>query len=136
MKKSSVKKTLILGDSEIKNVDGWRLNRRMKSIVSVHSISGATTKAMKHNVMGCLEDESSDTILLETILEVKTVEKIASSIINVAVSAKNKKKYVSGLTVRNDTYDRKGKEVTVILKKKCDDKNLSFIDNGNINHVC
>ena len=91
LKKSSVKKTLILGDSEIKNVDGWRLNRRMKSIVSVHSISGATTKAMKHNVMGCLEDESSDTILLETILEVKTVEQIASSIINVAVSAKNKK---------------------------------------------
>ena len=86
--------------------------------------------------MGCLEDESSETILLETILEVKTVEKIACSIINVAVSAKNKKKYVSGLTVRNDTYDWKGKEVNVILKKKCDDKSLSFIDNGNINHVC
>ena len=47
LKKSSVKKTLILGDSEIKNVDGWRLNRRMKSIVSVRSISGATTKTMK-----------------------------------------------------------------------------------------
>ena len=41
--------------------------------------------------------------------------------------------YVSGLTVRNDKYYRKGKEINVILKKKCNDKNLSFIDNGNIN---
>ena len=38
--------------------------------------------------------------------------------------------YVSGLIVRNDKYDRKGKEVNVILKKKINDKNLSFIDNG------
>ena len=44
--------------------------------------------------------------------------------------------FISGLTVRNDKYDRKRKEVNVILKKKCNDKNLSFIGNGNINHVC
>ena len=36
----------------------------MKSIASVYSIPGATTKAMKHHVMGCLEDGSPDTILL------------------------------------------------------------------------
>ena len=41
--------------------------------------------------------------------------------------------YVSGLAVRNDKYDRNGEEVNEILKKKCNDKNLSFIDNGNIN---
>ena len=41
--------------------------------------------------------------------------------------------HVSGSTVRNDKYDRKGKEVDVILKKKLNDKNLSFIDNVNIN---
>ena len=41
--------------------------------------------------------------------------------------------YVSGLIVRNDKYDRKGKKVNVILKKKINDKNLSFINNGNIN---
>ena len=38
--------------------------------------------------------------------------------------------------MRKDKYDRKEKEVNVILKKKCNDKNLSFIGNGNINHVC
>ena len=40
---------------------------------------------------------------------------------------------VSGLTVRNDKHDRKEKEVNVILKKKCYDKNLNFVDNRNIN---
>ena len=64
----------------------------------------------------------------------ESAEKVASNIINVAVSAKNKKNaiYVSGLTVTNDKYDRKGK-VNNIQKKKCNDKNNSFIDNGNIN---
>ena len=40
---------------------------------------------------------------------------------------------VSGLTVRNNKYARKGKEANVILKKKCNDKNLAFVDNGNLN---
>ena len=35
--------------------------------------------------------------------------------------------------MRNDKYDKNGKEVNVILQKKCNEKNLSFIDNGNIN---
>ena len=44
------------------------------------------------------------------------------------LSAKNKRNtvYVSELTVRNSKYDRKRKEVNAILKKKYDDKNLSF----------
>ena len=34
LKNSTVKKTSILGDSIIKNIDGSRLNRRINSIVS------------------------------------------------------------------------------------------------------
>ena len=67
----------------------------MKSIVSVRSISGATTKAMKHHVMRCLEDESPDAILLhhETndLRSEESSERIASNIINVALSAKKQK---------------------------------------------
>ena len=40
---------------------------------------------------------------------------------------------VSGLRVRNNKYDRKVKEANVILKKKCNDKNLTFVDKGNKN---
>ena len=94
MKKSVIKKTLILGDSIIKNFDGWRLNRRMNSVVSVRSISGAITKAMKHDVMGYLEDESPDMILLhhETndLVSEESTEKIASNVINVAFLLKIK----------------------------------------------
>ena len=73
---------------------------------------------MKHHVMGWLEDESPDTLLLHYVTidsrSQELVEKIASDIINVALPAKNKKNtvYVSGLTVRNDKYDRKGKEIS------------------------
>ena len=91
---------------------------------------------MKHHVMGSLEDEFPDTILLHheanDLRSEESAEKIASNIINVALPAKNKKNtvYVLGLTVSNNKYDRKGKDVNVILKKKCNNKNLNFFDNG------
>ena len=98
MKNSTVKKTLILGDSIIKNMDGWRLNRRIKSIVSVRSFSSATTKAIKHHVMGCLKEGSSDTILLHhgtnDLKSEESAEKISSNIVNVALSAEIKKNTV------------------------------------------
>ena len=53
------KKTLIVGDLILKNIDGWRFNKRMKSSVAVKSIPGATTKGMKHHIKGCLEGNSS-----------------------------------------------------------------------------
>ena len=58
-------------------------------------IFGATKKAMKHHVMGCLEDGSLGTILLHhgtnDLRSEESAEKIASNIINVTLSAKNKK---------------------------------------------
>ena len=92
---------------------------------------------MKHHIMECLEDGPPDTILLHhgtnDLRSEEPAEKIASNIINVVFSAKNKNTvYVSGLIVRNDKH-RMGKEVNVVLKKKCNNKNLSLIDNRNIN---
>ena len=93
MKNSVVKKTKILGDSIIKNVDHWRLNRRMKPIVLIYSISGAITKAVTHHVIGCLQDKSPDTMLLHhgtnDLRNEESAKKIASNIINVALSGKN-----------------------------------------------
>ena len=92
---------------------------------------------MKHHIMECLEDGPPDTIPLHhgtnDLRSEEPAEKIASNIINVVFSAKNKNTvYVSGLIVRNDKH-RMGKEVNVVLKKKCNNKNLSLIDNRNIN---
>ena len=53
------KKTLIVEDLILKNIDGLRFNKRMKSSVAVRSIPGATIKGMKHHIKGCLEGNSS-----------------------------------------------------------------------------
>ena len=58
------KKTLIVGDSIVKNIEGWRLSKRMKSSVPVKSIPGATTKGMKHHIKESLEGNSPDSIIL------------------------------------------------------------------------
>ena len=48
----------------VKHVEGWRLNKRIKSTVSVRCIPRATTNAMKHHLKGCLEDSSPDKTIL------------------------------------------------------------------------
>ena len=58
------KKALIKGDSIVKNIERWRLSKRMKSFVAVKSIPGATTKGMKYHIKGCLEDNFPDSIIL------------------------------------------------------------------------
>ena len=61
---TNLKKTLIVGDSIVKNIEGWRLNKRIKFSVAVKSIPGATTKGIKYHIKGCLEDNSLDSIIL------------------------------------------------------------------------
>ena len=41
--------------------------------------------------------------------------------------------FVSGLTVRNDRLNDKGKIVNSLLKRRCDKEKIFFIDNTNIN---
>ena len=63
-KENVKKKTLIVGDSIVKHIDGWCLNKRMRSTVSIRSIPGAKTKGMIDHVKGCLEDTSPAFIIL------------------------------------------------------------------------
>ena len=133
------KKTLILGDSIVKNIEEWRLNKRMKSSVAVKSISSATTKGMKHHMKGCLEDNSPDSIILHVgtrnLKNKESVEDIDNDIMDVEISTRNEKTnvFVSGLTVRIDRLNNKGKNVNSLLKRKCDEEKTSFDDNTNVN---
>ena len=136
---TSQKKTLILGDSIVKNIEVWRLNKRMKSSVAVKSIPGVTTKGMKHHMKGCLEDNSPDLIILHVgtrnLKNKESVEDIDNDIMDVETSIKNEKTnvFVSGLTIRIDRLNKKGKNVNSLLKRKCDEEKTSFDDNTNIN---
>ena len=133
------KKTLIVGDLIVKNVKGWRLNKRMKSSVAVKSIPGSTEKGMKHHIKGCLEDNSPYSIILHVgtnnLKNKESAEDIANDIMDVAIFIWNKKTnvYVSGLTVRNDRLNDKGKNVNSLLKRRCEEEKICFVDNTKIN---
>ena len=105
------KKTLILGDSIVKHVEGWRLNKRMKSTVSIRCIPGATTNFMKLHLKGCLQDSSPDNIILHhrtnNLKGDNNSEKIASNIVDLGLLVKNEKTmvYISSLVIRNDKLD-------------------------------
>ena len=136
--KKTKKKLLIIGDSIVKHVEGWRLQKRMKSSVSVRSIYGGTTKSMVYHVKGCLEDMTPDSIIIHhgaNDLNNKkvTAEVIGEKIINLAVSVKkNVENVISGLTVRNDKWNEKGINVNDYIKNNCEKHNLEFIDNSNV----
>ena len=111
----------------------------MKSTVSVRCIPGATTKAMKHYLKGCLEDTSPDNLTLHhgtnNLKSDDYSEKIASDIVDLGLSVKNEKTmvYISSLIIRNDKLDKKRKEVNYFIKQWCLTNHLCFIDNENIN---
>ena len=54
---------------------------------------------------------------------------------DVAISIRNEKinVLVSGLTIRNDRLNDKGKNVNSLLKRRCDEEKICFVDNTNIN---
>ena len=59
---------------------------------------------------------------------------MATDIINLAISVKNEKKtvVVSYITVRNDKFNDKGKNVNRLLKRRCEAEKIVFVDNSNI----
>ena len=133
------KKTLIVGDSIVKNIEWCILSKRMKSSVAVKSIPGAAAKGMKHHIKGCLEDNSADSIKLHVgtnnLKSRESVEDIANDIMDVVIFIRNEKTnvFVSSLTIRNDRLNDKRKNVNSLLKRRCYEEKICFVENTNIN---
>ena len=86
----------------------------MKSLVSVRSISGASSKGMIDHVKGCLKDVEPDSILIhhgtnDLKYKQRKAKDIADNIINLAITVKKdvKEVFFSGLTFRNDKWNEK-----------------------------
>ena len=79
-----------MSDSILRHVESWRLNKRMKSNVSVRSIPGASIKGMIHHVKEYLEDISPDTEILHNETSDpkngNTSEIIPTAIVNLALT--------------------------------------------------
>ena len=108
---------MTVGDSIVRHIDGWRLNKMMRSTVSVRSISGTTTKGIIHHVNDCLEDTSPHFIILDhgmNDLNSNSIsEEIADKILNLSASIKTNKNQVfaSGLVIMKDKLNKKGNKV-------------------------
>ena len=92
---------------------------------------------MKHHVRGYLEDNSPDTAILHfgtnNLKESENEGDIATDIMNLEISVKNKKKtVVSGIAIQNDTFNDKGKIVNILLKRKFEEEKKAFVDNSKI----
>ena len=113
----------------------------MKSSVAVKSIPGATTKGMKHHIKGCLEGNSPDSIILHVgtnnLRNKESAEDIANDIMDAVIFVRSEKAnvFASDRTVQNDRLNDKGKNVNSLLKRRCDEAKIYFVDNRNINVV-
>ena len=93
---------------------------------------------MKHHVRGCLEDNSPDTAIIHfgtnNLKNNESVKDIATDIMNLAISVKNESKtvVVSRITVRNDKFNGKEKNINCLLKRRCDVEKIVFVDNSKI----
>ena len=88
---------------------------------------------MKHHVRGFLEENSPDTAIFHFRNNNLKNNENAEDIV------KNEKKIVvvSGITVENDKFNDKGKNVNSLLKRKCEGEKIVSVDNSNItvNHA-
>ena len=66
-----------------------------------------------------------------------TPQSIAENILSSAKSSQQESNtvLVSSIVPKNDHLDKKGKEVNIILKKRCNEMNLAYISHGNRTHV-
>ena len=113
--------SVIIGDSIIKDIEGWKLSNESEKFV-VKFFGGAITKNMESYFQLAIEHAPSNVILHCGTSDLKTStdpEQIAENIINLAKSMKRDKNNVliSELTPRNDQLNKKAKEVNAVFSQ-------------------
>ena len=111
----------IMGDSIIKRVRGYELSRKMENCkVYVKSFSGANVMCMEDLLKPTLREMPTHIILhvkTNDVLTKKSLEQIAENIVNLAIKHKrNCDVSISGITARNDPYQKKAADVNRELK--------------------
>ena len=128
--------TVILGDSMVKDIKGWKLSRSTRKVVVKH-FSGAKTKDMKSYVIPTVE-QKPDNLILHTgtndLKNIDTPEEITMGILNLAMTCKTDTNsvFISGIVPRSDKLNEKASKVNSILRHECNVRNICFIDNKHI----
>lgn len=132
------KVTCIIGDSMLKNMKGWILNKKLnKDFIVVKSFPGATTECIEDYIKPTLRKKPDRLILhvgTNNLKSSDTPSKISKSIISLAklCSESGCEVIVSGLITRGDELQGKVEALNSILQKSCGERNIGYIDHGNI----
>ena len=127
----------IVGDSMLKHIKGYKLSNKDNKCV-VKTFPGARTSCMEHYVIPTL-NQQPDVVIIHcgtNDLKVKQPDEVCQNVINLAKSIsssnENTSVVISGIVPRGDDLNQKATEVNGLLEKKCNDCNIGFINNGNI----
>ena len=130
--------TCVIGDSMIKNMKGWKVNKTLEDdFIVVKSFPGAKTTCMKHYLAPTLEQKPDSVVLHVGTNDLKgkdTASEISKRIVDLAMNCAehSTKVVVSGLVKRGDELNGKAEAVNTILKGSCSKRNIAFIEHNNI----
>ena len=135
------KTTVILGDSMVKHIEGWKMRKALRNgeNIVVHSFRGATTDDMKSYILPTKRRNPGHVVIhvgTNDLESDKTPKEIAKDIYDIAQSLKTNDNMVtiSGLVPRGDQM-LNGKVVQVNdelmeIAQRC---KFGFVDHSNIN---
>jgi len=124
----------IMGDSMTKEIKGYEMSNDSEIIVS-KSFSGATVNCMKDYIKPTLNKKPELLILHCGTNDIRksNPDDLAENILELALEcSKSTNVIVSSLVQRNDGLNDKIKETNQTLQKLCNDRNIGYIDNNNI----
>ena len=132
----------ILGDSLLKDVKGYEMNKATNYAANIYvkSFPGATVEDMASYVIPTKKRNPDIAILHCGTNDLNKSDEprlIANNIIKLAKSMHTTTStiLVSALIPRNDGLDKKRNVVNSHLKRECNDSNLGYIDHENIDKV-
>lgn len=133
-------KTVILGDSMVKHLNGWKMNKRAGGKVYVKTFAGATTCDMKHYVRPTVESKPSKIIIHAGTNDLYqyNAREIAERLVDIGNYIEQESPEtdicMSEIIERHDHPDLndKLKETNKIVRKFCNQHGWTFIRHTNI----
>ena len=135
-KASDEKRVYIVGDSIIKNVNGYDVSGKADQCrVYIRPSLGAKVRCMEDHIKPVIRDKPDHIIFhigTNDVPSSKDAQEISNSIIELALSAKSEScdVSISNIVVRKDRHQNKCQEVNDHLKEMCREKNINLIDHS------
>ena len=134
-RKQQRKKALIIGDSMVKGIKRWKINKKLKfSNGSANCFPGANTSDMKYYIKLSIKKNSNAEVFIIHVMD---------NVMDLATDLKKNLNrscdiIISSIIPRGDQLQQKAVNVNEELKELCASKNIRYIEHGTIhprNHL-